>query len=421
MDALSHAQPVARHPVVFGIYRDGDNNLDEAQERSVSDLTRTTAENRQLKVVVEDTTATPRPPFKGELRTESSIIEGGQQRILRVQAPLDMSDRKTLTDFVVRSLEAKASDARFADADVWLELVDHGAGDGGGLQADTTGGFMSIRDIAGAVTDGRAQFRAAHPGADDSVTGVVANQCLMASLGFADSLSRAGVRYLAASPETMIAPGAPSAEVADALTRAADEWPAAVVDATMKKRYGGGPQAYHPAAAFDVLDLDAKKVGAVRRAVTGFNDAVTSLADDPEAMAEIRSDLRRVRGMVRFDHTDMPWHADRPAVAAYDAIASDDRLPQRLRTSAHNVEQAVEALIVAHGESPYYAPFRASYADAAGPTAHLPVTRRSFDSWADAGVSETHNDFYDAVRGREFARAIGSYNAREDRAGALVA
>lgn len=33
-------------------------------------------------------------------------------------------------------------------------------------------------------------------------TGVVANQCLIDTLGFAGALSRAGVKYLAAPPET---------------------------------------------------------------------------------------------------------------------------------------------------------------------------------------------------------------------------
>jgi len=34
------------------------------------------------------------------------------------------------------------------------------------------------------------------------IDGVVANQCLMSTMGFADALLRAGVRWLAASPET---------------------------------------------------------------------------------------------------------------------------------------------------------------------------------------------------------------------------
>jgi hypothetical protein len=199
---FSPLSPAQSMPVVFGVYRDGDNNLDAEQARNVTDFIKTTARNPALKVVAEDTTAQPRSPFgTGDLRTESSVIQGGAEHVVRVTRPEDMSDRTTLAAFVQRTLEAKAADPSFARADVWLDLVDHGGGDGGGLQSDTSGGFMSIEDIGGAITDGRAAFRRTHPGADDTVRGVVANQCLMASLGFADVLSRSGVHYLAASPE----------------------------------------------------------------------------------------------------------------------------------------------------------------------------------------------------------------------------
>ena len=422
MDGVISAQ--GRHPVVFGVYRDGDNNLDEAQERNVTDFVAATARDRSLKVVAEDTTSLPRAPFGvGELRTESSVIENGGQRIVRVSAPVDMSDRATLAAFVERTLEARSSDPKFAHADVWLDLVDHGGGDGGGLEADSSGGFMSIDDIAGAIADGRARFRAEHPGSDDGVTGVVANQCLMSSLGFANSLSRAGVKYLCASPETMLAPGVPSAKVAVDLTNGDPaQWPERVVDDTMRTRYGA--DGYHPAAAFDVLDLDPKKMGEVRAAVKGFYDCVERLphrGEGGDSLADIRTDIASVKGMARFDHSaDMPWHADRPAIAVFDHIAADDRLSKEVRDAASRASNAVRSLVLAHGETANFAPFHASYADAAGPTAHLPTTRRSYDGWAEAGVSETHNDFFDAVGGRELARAVGSYNAKEDRAGDLA-
>lgn len=420
MDATAiSAQP--RHPVVFGVYRDGDNNLDAAQERNVTDFVAATAHDKALKVVAEDTTSLSRSPYGvGELRTESSIIENGSQRVVRVTSPVDMSDRATLAGFVESTLEAKASDPRFASAGVWLDLVDHGGGDGGGLEADTSGGFMSIKDMAGAIADGRARFRARHPGADDTVTGVVANQCLMSSLGFADALSRSGVRYLCASPETMLAPGVPSAKVAVDLTDSDPSgWPEAVVDDTMRARYG--TDGYHPAAAFDVLDLDPKKMNAIRDAIGSFYASVEALprrGDDAHAVADVKADFASIKGMARFDHSsDMPWHADRPAIAVFDRVATDDRLPQNVREAAQLASSAVRSIVVAHGESKFFGPFHTSYADAAGPTAHLPTSRKSYDGWADAGVSETHNDFFDAVDGRGLARAVGSYDAREDRAG----
>jgi hypothetical protein len=417
MDAIAVHQ-TTRQPVVFGVYRDGDNNLDAAQERNVTDFIKTTAANPGLKVVVEDTTSLPRAPFgEGDLRTESSVIQSGAQHITRVTAPKDMSSRQTLTAFVQRTLEARASDPAFAHSDVWLDLVDHGGGDGGGLQADESGGFMSIEDIAGAIRDGRAAFARSHPGVDDSVKGVVANQCLMASLGFADALSRSGVRYLAASPETMLAPGVPSAKVADAISSGGD-WPRAVVDATMKARYGPAGDTFHPAAAFDVFDLAPKKMAAVRDAVRSFDDIAASLPHATEQSAALRTDLRSVHGMVRFDRTGMPWHADRPAEAVYDTVAADERLPSELRTAARTAAAAVRDIVLAHAESRSFGPFGSSYSDAAGPTVHAPASRASYDAWADQGVSETHNRFYDAVDGRDFARAVGAYNAEQDSAGA---
>jgi hypothetical protein len=243
-------------------------------------------------------------------------------------------------------------------------------------------------------------------------------------MGFIDALSRAGVKYLAASPETMLAPGVPSAKVADELTCAASSWPQAIVDDTMRAHYGPSGDVYHPAAAFDVFDLDPAKVAGVRTAVTAFNDAVAAMPHRgaaADALREIRADVGSVRGMARFPHSaGMPWHADRPAIAVYDRVAADDRLPQVVRDAAKNASAAIGGIVLAHGESKDFAPFGSSYADAAGPTEHLPTVRQSYDSWADEGVSETHNGFFDAVDGREFARAVGSYDAREDRAGNLA-
>jgi len=62
---------------------------------------------------------------------------------------------------------------------------------------------MSIPDMAKAIADGVALHAEEHPeDAGRTVDGVVANQCLMDTMGFADALSRVGVKYLAAFPET---------------------------------------------------------------------------------------------------------------------------------------------------------------------------------------------------------------------------
>jgi len=238
-------------------------------------------------------------------------------------------------------------------------------------------------------------------------------------LGFADALSRSGVRYLAASPETMLAPGAPSAKIADALTQPGD-WAAGVVDATMQTRYGDARSGYHPAAAFDVLDLDPAKIAAVRSAVARFNTSAVGLRHMPsgaELLHDLRFDIRSVPGMARFDHSaDMVYHADRPAEAVYDAIASDERLPKAVRSAAAGAKDAVSALVLAHREYAWFSPLNSSYADAVGPTEHLPLTPQQYDPWSSGGVTETHNEFFGAVHGRELARALGAYDARDDRA-----
>lgn len=188
MDVSAPAVAGGLNHVVFGVYRDGDNNLDAVQERNVTDFIRETRSNQALKVVAEDTTGVARAPFRnGNLRTEWSTIEGGAQHIVRIESTRDMSSRATLAAFVTRTLETRAADPSFKNSDVWLDLVDHGAGDGGGLESDSNGGAcMSMEDIAGAIADGKAQFLKKHPGDDANVTGVVANQCLMATLGFAE-------------------------------------------------------------------------------------------------------------------------------------------------------------------------------------------------------------------------------------------
>jgi hypothetical protein len=63
--------------------------------------------------------------------------------------------------------------------------------------------------------------------------------------------------------------------------------------------------------------------------------------------------------------------------------------------------------VLAHRESGEFAPFGdADYSDAAGPTVHLPTSRREIDPWASAGMSETDNDFYRKVDQGSMTRVI---------------
>ena len=393
----------------FGLYRDGDNNLDTVQSPVVDQAFRVSAGDARIAVTVEDTTARRDFVQDGGKRTESYDLRGGQiDGPVRVDAPHDPSARENLARFVARTLDAaERNDAQ----QTWIDLVDHGGGDGGGLQSDAHKSIMSSTNMAGAIADGIALHAKAHPeDAGRTIDGVVANQCLMSTLGFADALSQDGVKYLAASPETMLAPGTPTS-VAEDIAKHIDDPTAmakAIVKDTMHTHYGmPGMGSYTPAAAMDVLDLDATKVGAMRSAVKTLDNALTTAAKGSDrAQAAILDDARSVDGMVRFDDGKLPWHADRPAMALYDTFAGDTRLSNDVRAAAANASKAVGGLVLAHAESKDFAAFGgADYRDAVGPTVHFATNPGQLDPWAPK-VSETHTAFYKEVGASKLDHAL---------------
>jgi hypothetical protein len=392
-----------RRTLEFGIYRDGDNNLDPIQESVVSQATQTSAQDGRIQFTVEDTTATHPGPIRqaqGDTRhgmhTDRFTIADGRIGQVDSSKAHDMSDEKNLAAFVAETLDnAEASGAK----QTWIDLVDHGGGDGGGLET-ADGSVMSMPDIAKAMSDGAAMHAQAHPeDAGRRVDGVVANQCLMDTMGFADALSHAGVKWLAASPETMIAPGAPT-NVAHAIAANEGDPKAmarAVVGDVMDTRYDPGfGMRYAGAAAFDVLDLDPAKIARADAAIKHLNDDAAPAARDSAVRAALRDDARSIGGMARIpDGGDLPWHADRSAMAFYDKVASDGRVSEALRADARNAGSAVGDLVLAHRESNGFGPFGGSdYSDAVGPTVHLPTSKHQIDPWAQAGITETHNAFY---------------------------
>jgi len=392
----------------FGIYRDGDNNLDMSQSLTVAQALQSSRSDSAVEYTVEDTTglrAEDGDIVEGRKRTDTFTIEDGKIGDPQISKARNMASESNLAKFVARTLDnAEAAGAQ----QTWIDLVDHGGGDGGGLETHT-GAVMSMPDMAQAIADGIALHAKEHPeDAHREIDGVVANQCLMSTMGFADALSRAGVTWLAASPETMLSPGVPTG-VADAIARNTND-PSAMakglVDTVMRTTYATPDgESFGTAAAFDVLDCSPQRIAAAERAIKTFNDAVGTDSADRSA---IRRDVGSVDGMVRFSAAtpDMPWHADRPAIAVYGAIASDASLPAQLRADARAAADATRALVMAHKESRGFGPFDgSSYADAVGPTIHAPLSARQLDPWAPK-ISETHNAFYDLVDQARFVRAI---------------
>jgi hypothetical protein len=398
----------ARRALEFGIYRDGDNNLDASQSCTVAQALQSSRNDGAVEFTVEDTTRQRDDGgdhVDGRKRTDTFTIADGKVNDPQTGKPQNMADPSNLAKFVALTLDnAEQSGA----TQTWIDLVDHGGGDGGGLETHT-GAVMSMPDMAKAIADGTALHAQEHPeDADRKIDGVVANQCLMSTMGFCDALSRAGVRYLAASPETMLSPGVPTG-VADAIAQNIDDPNAmanSVVRTVMQARYGtpfGEP--FGTAAAFDVIDCSPEKIADAERAIKTLNDTI---AADTADRGAIRRDVASVDGMVRFPEAtpDMPWHADRPAIALYEAIASDSKLPAQLRDGARAAAGATRALVLAHKESRNFAPFDgASYTDATGPTIHAPLSTKQVDPWAPK-ISETHNAFYDAVDQAKFVRAV---------------
>ncbi|MGC1380656.1 MAG: hypothetical protein WA814_06485 [Candidatus Baltobacteraceae bacterium] len=402
----------SRRSLEFGIYRDGDNNLDAIQEATLSQAVRTSRQDSRIEFTVEDTTRLRLrgdSVSEGREHTDRYTIADGEVAGANVGTAHDMSDPGNLARFVARTLDnAEISGAK----QTWVDLVDHGGGDGGGLET-RAGDVMKMPDIAAAIAKGVTLHAQAHPeDAGRKIDGVVANQCLMDTMGFADALSTAGVGYLAASPETMLAPGVPS-DVAHAIASHESDPHAmarAVVGDVMRTTYdAGNAGGFGPAAAFDVLDLNAAKISRAEASIKHVNDDVASEAGVNGVRGALREDARAIDGMVRFPQAtkDMPWRADRPAIAFYDTLASDGRLSDRLRNDAEAAGEAVRDLVLAHRESAGFEPFGGSdYSDAAGPTVHLPTARGQIDPWAAAGVSETDNEFYKKVDEAAMTRVL---------------
>jgi hypothetical protein len=159
----------------FGLYRDGDNNLDTVQSPVIDQAFRTSAGNPSIAFNIEDTTARRDFVADGGKRTESYDLRDGEiDGSVHVDSPHDPSSRDNLARFVARTLDTAEHNNAQA---TWIDLVDHGGGDGGGLQSDSHKAIMSSTDMSGAIADGMKLHAQAHPeDAGRTIDGVVANQ-----------------------------------------------------------------------------------------------------------------------------------------------------------------------------------------------------------------------------------------------------
>ena len=121
----------ASRALEFGMYRDGDNNLDEVQALTIAQALETSKRDRSIEFTVEDTTARRGFEPERELRTESyEVADGKLSKSVEISPPRDMSARSELATFVDHVLDnAERSQAQAT----WIDLIDHGGGDGGGL------------------------------------------------------------------------------------------------------------------------------------------------------------------------------------------------------------------------------------------------------------------------------------------------
>ena len=157
----------SRRSLEFGIYRDGDNNLDAIQESTLAQALRTSASDGRIEFTIEDTTRLradgvlrqAQDDMAGGLHTYRYTIADGDVANVHAGKADTMSDEANLASFVARTLDnAQTSGAK----QTWIDLVDHGGGDGGGLET-RDGSCMSMPDIAKAIADGVALHAAAHP------------------------------------------------------------------------------------------------------------------------------------------------------------------------------------------------------------------------------------------------------------------
>jgi len=90
-----------RRTLEFGIYGDGDNNLDRVQSAVIDQAVEVSRADSRIEFTVEDTTAR----HGGRLHTDDFIVAAGTTSRITQSRAHDMSDEQNLTRFVARTLD----------------------------------------------------------------------------------------------------------------------------------------------------------------------------------------------------------------------------------------------------------------------------------------------------------------------------
>lgn len=379
----------------YGIYRDGDNNLDQAEGPLIPQAVQVSAKHSNISMLVMDTTSYfDGHPSQNGPRTYTYELYNGKISNLTIHPRQDMSKSGNLAEFIADNYaEAHAIEKAHPGVKVEtaIEIIDHGAGDAGAVfveEPDGTISHMTADDMAAAVRRG-AQIHAQRDPSDHArnIEYLDMHVCFSNAMGVINSMSDAGVHYFIGTEETAIAPGTPTTVAADIADNILDPtlMGNAVVEDVLKTRYHAHGLTYGPVAAIDVLDIAPDKMRAAADAERQFNAlAIEEIRQDPRVAHRLINDARKIPGMQRDDPAAaVPWRADRPAIALYLEFESDPKLPAGLRAAAHNVAVRIAQLIVAHGETHNAVGFGSDYRDVIGPTTRFPVSYAQVDPLQD--------------------------------------
>src|SRR5690349_7763276 len=98
--------PARSRSLEFGIYRDGDNNLDDSQANLLTQARDVSLADRSIQFTVENTTSALRQAQdnlvqgQGYTVTQTYTVDGSVKKVIDERPGVDMADPDTLAQFV---------------------------------------------------------------------------------------------------------------------------------------------------------------------------------------------------------------------------------------------------------------------------------------------------------------------------------